>query len=343
MAERVDARSRTWDGLEIATTIRSGRRRGAPDHPAGVLRCSLLHRSAPRGRASRATGRGPAPPAAASRESRSTPPPSAELAEEAGIARTSSVGGRPVGGGWALFRRRRAVPDVAVELVDPEHDRFEWVRARPRRLARVLPGLRGRAAGTMPPRCPRSSRRSGRWPRQTSAPVVRWQSAPHVATWWDPAAAMRQAVRARYAPRASRRRADPDVGRRGRTAARSASSQDYRVRDQPDYAVQDRVTQTRSGSTTPIGDVVSSRRGIGTRMVWEFCREVLHRDYPDAEHFLASPSHRNLASLRVLAKCGFTQGLWIEPPPVPARPRIPRSSAPSTSATGSADAVRWLS
>ena len=32
---------------------------------------------------------------------------------------------------------------------------------------------------------------------------------------------------------------------------------------------------------------------------------------------LASPSHRNTASLRVLAKCGFTRGLWIDEPAGP--------------------------
>ena len=32
------------------------------------------------------------------------------------------------------------------------------------------------------------------------------------------------------------------------------------------------------------------------------------------ERRLASPDHRNRRSLRVLAKCGFTQGVWIDIP-----------------------------
>ena len=37
------------------------------------------------------------------------------------------------------------------------------------------------------------------------------------------------------------------------------------------------------------------------------------RDYPDAPRFVASPDVRNARSIRVLEKCGFTQGLWIQP------------------------------
>jgi len=40
---------------------------------------------------------------------------------------------------------------------------------------------------------------------------------------------------------------------------------------------------------------------------------VLCRDYPDAPRFVASPDVRNARSVRVLEKCGFTQGLWIQP------------------------------
>ena len=54
-------------------------------------------------------------------------------------------------------------------------------------------------------------------------------------------------------------------------------------------------------------------RGIGTQMITAFCRDVLCRDYPDAPRFVASPDVRNKRSIRVLEKCGFTQGLWIQP------------------------------
>jgi hypothetical protein len=48
-------------------------------------------------------------------------------------------------------------------------------------------------------------------------------------------------------------------------------------------------------------------------MITQFCREVLCRDYPNAPRFVASPDVRNARSIRVLEKCGFTQGLWIQP------------------------------
>ncbi|MGZ5421692.1 MAG: hypothetical protein ACXWXF_06050, partial [Aeromicrobium sp.] len=41
--------------------------------------------------------------------------------------------------------------------------------------------------------------------------------------------------------------------------------------------------------------------------------DVLCRDYPEAPRFVASPDVRNARSIRALEKCGFTQGLWIQP------------------------------
>ena len=36
--------------------------------------------------------------------------------------------------------------------------------------------------------------------------------------------------------------------------------------------------------------------------------------FPEAGSYFAAPDHRNVASLRVLAKAGFTQGLWFDEP-----------------------------
>ena len=35
---------------------------------------------------------------------------------------------------------------------------------------------------------------------------------------------------------------------------------------------------------------------------------------PDATTYFAAPDHRNAASLRILAKAGFTEGLWFDEP-----------------------------
>ena len=36
--------------------------------------------------------------------------------------------------------------------------------------------------------------------------------------------------------------------------------------------------------------------------------------FPEATTYFAAPDHRNAASLRVLAKAGFTEGLWFDEP-----------------------------
>ncbi len=36
--------------------------------------------------------------------------------------------------------------------------------------------------------------------------------------------------------------------------------------------------------------------------------------FPDAGAYFVAPDHRNAASLRMLAKTGFTEGLWFDEP-----------------------------
>jgi aminoglycoside 6'-N-acetyltransferase len=38
------------------------------------------------------------------------------------------------------------------------------------------------------------------------------------------------------------------------------------------------------------------------------------RRFPDATAYFAAPDHRNAASLRVLAKAGFAEGVWFDEP-----------------------------
>ncbi len=53
---------------------------------------------------------------------------------------------------------------------------------------------------------------------------------------------------------------------------------------------------------------------LGTRMLWQFLRDVVRPGYPGARTFFAAPDHRNAGSLRVLEKLGFRQGLWFDEP-----------------------------
>lgn len=88
--------------------------------------------------------------------------------------------------------------------------------------------------------------------------------------------------------------------------------QDYPVVAYDDYAVRVQDPDAIAFDYL-IGIPELTGQGIGAQMITTFCREVLSRDYPDAPRFVASPDVRNARSIRVLEKCGFTQGLWIQP------------------------------
>ena len=90
--------------------------------------------------------------------------------------------------------------------------------------------------------------------------------------------------------------------------------QDYLVGAYDDYAVRAQDL-TAAAFDFLIGDQRFVDRGIGTRMITQFCTEILVPGFPDSPRFLASPDVRNHRSIRALEKCGFTQGLWIQPPP----------------------------
>jgi len=88
--------------------------------------------------------------------------------------------------------------------------------------------------------------------------------------------------------------------------------QDYPVVAYDDYAVRVQDPEAIAFDyLIGVSDLVD--RGIGTQMIRAFCGAVLCRDYPQAPRFVASPDVRNKRSIRVLEKCGFTQGLWIQP------------------------------
>ncbi|MEO6606495.1 MAG: GNAT family N-acetyltransferase [Aeromicrobium sp.] len=88
--------------------------------------------------------------------------------------------------------------------------------------------------------------------------------------------------------------------------------QDYPVIAYDDYAVRVQDPEAIAFDYL-IGEPDLVDRGIGTEMIKAFCSDVLCRDYPDAPRFVASPDVRNKRSIRVLEKCGFIQGLWIQP------------------------------
>lgn len=311
----------TWDGLEIAPDDPRGStvvvRRPATGAPHGLghagegdppVELLLLHRNANGpdfegdwAWTSPAGARQPGEPVftAALRE----------LAEETGL-QSPDVFALDLSGWWAVF----AVDldrDAAVHLVDPEHDRFEWLTADSCR-RRVLPAWVADVQvtrGTSVPLLPVTFR-----PMQHDdlAAVVRWQQAPHAERWFHGHSLTREAAQERYGPRI-----DGDHPVRMSVVRVGGQEvgyvQHYRIGELDEYAVKTRAPDA-VGFDYLIGDPAYVGRGMGTRMVWTFLRDVLVPEHPDVTTILACPDHRNAASLRVLAKCGFSAGDWIDMP-----------------------------
>ncbi len=141
--------------------------------------------------------------------------------------------------------------------------------------------------------------------------VTRWINTPHVARWWDEHRSPEQ-VAAHYGP-----------GIRGEDAVRYwvwevngrsvGFSQDYRIADHPEFALlcgrPDAI-----GFDYVIGEAAFVDRGLGTKLLWVFLRDIVVPAYDGSGELFAAPDHRNARSLRVLAKLGATQGMWFDEP-----------------------------
>ena len=141
--------------------------------------------------------------------------------------------------------------------------------------------------------------------------VSRWVNEPHVARWWDEHRTVEQVV-AQYGP--ALRGEDPTRMWVWEVNGRSVGfSQDYRISDHPDYA----LLCTRPdavGFDYALGEPAFVARGLGTSLLWVYLRDIVWPAYPDVGEFFAAPDHRNAASLRVLARLGFVQGVWFDEP-----------------------------
>ena len=141
--------------------------------------------------------------------------------------------------------------------------------------------------------------------------VTRWVNAPHVAPWWDEHRSPEQ-VAAHYGP--GIRGEEPVRYWIGEVNGRSVGfCQDYRISDHPDYALlcghSDAV-----GFDYVIGERAFVDRGLGTRLLWVFLRDIVVPAYAEVPELFAAPDHRNARSLRVLEKLGARQGLWFDEP-----------------------------
>lgn len=143
------------------------------------------------------------------------------------------------------------------------------------------------------------------------ADLTRWINMPHVATWWDENRSAEQ-VAAYHLP-----------GIRGEGAVRywvwevngrsAGFCQDYRIADHPEFALlcgrPDAI-----GFDYVIGEPAFVDRGLGTKLLWVFLRDIVVPAYDSVTELFAAPDHRNARSLRVLEKLGATRGLWFDEP-----------------------------
>ena len=142
--------------------------------------------------------------------------------------------------------------------------------------------------------------------------VTRWRDSEAVRRWWHigEQQTMEQ-IRRMYAERIYGR--SPTRMWMVEVNGRSIGFiQDYVLRDHPDYAV---LTPDPDavGVDYAIGADEWRGRGLGAAILWAWM--VQTRDLrPDATTYFAAPDHRNRASLRILAKAGFTEGTWFDEP-----------------------------
>ena len=141
--------------------------------------------------------------------------------------------------------------------------------------------------------------------------VTRWRQTEHLHRWWasdgDPTP---ERVAEQYGP--SIDGMSPTRMWVAEVNGRSVGFvQDYRIGDYPDFAVLGPDPEA-IGVDYALAEEWSGR-GLGARVLWAWMARTQHR-FPDAGTYFAAPDHRNAASLRMLAKAGFTQGLWFDEP-----------------------------
>lgn len=251
-----------------------------------------------------------------------------ELVEETGIA--GSPWPVDLAGRWAVWAL--TVPVETPVVLDAEHDRFEWVRpevagerVRPARVAETIAKVDA---------IPEVDVDFRPMTHDDLPMYVEWQHAPHAREWFHAGRMDIAEARRRYSPRI-----DGGVPTRmwvARVDSRDVGMvQDYRVGDHAEYAEKTRDPEAAAFDYL-IGDPELVGRGIGTRMIGRFLVERLRPAYPDAPRFLASPDHRNRASLRLLEKLGFQQGQWID------EPGTSDYDPPETEIVCTLDVAHWL-
>ena len=135
--------------------------------------------------------------------------------------------------------------------------------------------------------------------------LVRWQSQPHVARWWQEPADL-ESITARYA--AVVRRTEPaEAFIIELDELPIGLIQRYRHRDHPAW---DRAVGVPGavGIDYYIGEPTHLGRGLGSTAIAAFATDTLQH-YPDVDCVVAVPQQKNAASWRSLEEAGFVR-VW---------------------------------
>lgn len=296
------APDRTWDGLEIALEDPHGmtvvvRRPAGPGYEY-----LLLHRNS-KGPDYEGDWAWTAPAGARQPGEAVYPAALRELAEEAGITGAELV---PVdlSGGWAVFLTQVAA-DARVELIDPEHDRYEWLTLD-RAYDRVVPKFV--ADGNFGPAAARPLRRIG-FRLMTDDDLtlfVEWRNRDHVTPWFRNPPADVDEARDRYGARLDGR--DPVRMTVAEVDGRPVGYlQHYLVRDVPDE-LEVIGDDEAVAIDYLIGDAGLAGSGLGPQLIWRHLREVVLPEHPGLPRVIACPEPDNIRSVRALVKTGFVAG-----------------------------------
>ncbi len=220
-----------------------------------------------------------------------------ELAEESGLTGVA-IWAVDLSGPWAVFA---AEVDADQQVIlDAEHDRYEWLPVN-EAVARILPASVAeqiRRVELVP-----SVRVHFRPMTLDDIPAVASRLAsPHVRPWYRPEEHTLERLQQEYG--AAIRGDDPTrmwVVEADNTPI--GQLQDYRVGDHPDYSAATGHADA-VGIDFAITDPGLVGRGLGTRMLWLFVRDIVRLHY-DTAVVVSSPDPDNVASLRTLAKVGF--------------------------------------
>ena len=132
----------------------------------------------------------------------------------------------------------------------------------------------------------------------------RWLAEPHVAEWWSSADETIEGVEARLGERVGRAHpVQPWIVELGGRAI--GFLQWYRVEDEAEWYPGLDIPPGTVAMDLAIGEPTAVGRGVGRRVVLEFCHHVLRSVAPDSPEVWIDPDPRNERAVRCYRAAGF--------------------------------------